>query len=206
MTMKVLLATRSAGKLRELHPLLAAAGYEAIDLRAAGITESAEEDALEQFVTFEENALAKAHYFLARTGLPTIADDSGLCVRALGERPGVHSKRFSGRSDLSGLALDEANSAAVLAAVAGLEDRAAKYVCVAAFADWTRGVATRGECAGRIVDDRRGDEGFGYDPWFVSDELGVSFAEATREAKEVVSHRGRAFRALLAALAHPAEG
>ena len=131
MTMKVLLATRSAGKLRELHPLLAAAGYEAIDLRAAGITESAEEDALEQFVTFEENALAKAHYFLARTGLPTIADDSGLCVRALGERPGVHSKRFSGRSDLSGLALDEANSAAVLAAVAGLEDRAAKYVCVA---------------------------------------------------------------------------
>jgi XTP/dITP diphosphohydrolase len=201
MTQRVLIATRSAGKLRELRPLLAAAGFDAIDLRDAGVVASAEEEALEQFATFEENALAKAHYFLARTGLPTMADDSGLCVRALGDRPGVHSKRFSGRSDLDGEALDAANSAHLLASVAGVADRAAKYVCVAAYADWTRGVAVRGECAGRIVDDRRGGEGFGYDPWFVSDELGITFGEASREAKEGISHRGRAFRGLLAALA-----
>jgi XTP/dITP diphosphohydrolase len=198
---RVLLATRSAGKLRELQPLLAAAGVDVVDLRTLGLPVSAEEEALEQFATFEENALAKAHYFLARTGLPTLADDSGLCVRALGGAPGVRSKRFSGRDDLQGVTLDEANSAALLAAVAPQADRAAHYVCVAAYADWHWATTARGECHGHIVDDRRGQEGFGYDPWFVSQELGTTFGEADREAKEQVSHRGRAFRSLLAALA-----
>jgi XTP/dITP diphosphohydrolase len=200
-SVRVLVATRSAGKLRELLPLLAGAGFDAIDLAAAGVAPSAEEEALEQFATFEQNALAKAHYFLARTGLPTLADDSGLCVRALGGAPGVHSKRYSGRRDLEGVALDEANSTALLAAVGPLPDRAAHYVCVAAFADWQWATTARGECHGRIVDERRGGEGFGYDPWFVSDELGVTFGEADRATKEEVSHRGRAFRGLLGALA-----
>jgi XTP/dITP diphosphohydrolase len=199
-TRRVLVATRSAGKLRELGPLLVAAGFEAIDLAAAGVAPSPEEDALERFDTFEENALAKAHYFLARTGLPTFADDSGLCVRALGDAPGVRSKRFSGRDDLVGEALDEANNATLLAAVATQADRAARYVCVAAYADWHRGLALRGETTGRIVDARRGAGGFGYDPWFHSDDLGITFGEASREAKEAISHRGRAFRALLDAL------
>lgn len=201
MTARLLLATRSDGKLRELLPLAAAAGYEAVHLAMLDLPESAEERALEQFDTFAENALAKAHYFLARTGLPTIADDSGLCVRALGERPGVRSKRFSGRDDLSGLALDAANSAALQQAVAGVADRSASYRCAAAFATWDWATVAEGRCTGRIVDTPRGTGGFGYDPWFVSDDLGCTFAEASIEAKEAVSHRGRAMRALFERLA-----
>jgi len=199
--MRVLLATRSAGKLRELHPLAQAAGLDVVNLATLGLPESAEELAIEQFETFEENALAKAHYFLARTGLPTIADDSGLCVRALGDRPGVRSKRFSGRDDLRGHDLDAANSSALIAALAGVEDRVAAYRCAAAYADWRWATVAEGRCEGRIVDVPRGDGGFGYDPWFVSDDLGCTFAEASVEAKEAVSHRGRAVRALLALVA-----
>lgn len=197
----ILLATRSAGKLRELKPLFAAAGLAVIDLAEAGVAPSAEEDALERFDTFERNALAKAHYFLARSGLPTVADDSGLEVSALGGAPGVRSKRWSGRSDLDGQALDDANNQALLRALTRVAERSARYVCAAAFADWSRGVAVRGVTTGVIVDDARGAHGFGYDPYFVSDELGVTFGEATREAKEMVSHRGRAFRALLKQIA-----
>ena len=197
MSEPILLATRSAGKLRELKPLFAVAGLAVIDVSEAGVAPSAEEDALERFDTFERNALAKAHYFLARSGLPTVADDSGLEVTALGGAPGVRSKRWSGRTDLEGQALDDANNEALLRALAGIADRAARYVCAAAFADWTQGVVVRGVTTGSMVDVGRGAHGFGYDPYFVSDELGVTFGEATREAKEVVSHRGRAFRALL---------
>jgi XTP/dITP diphosphohydrolase len=197
----ILLATRSAGKLRELKPLFAAAGLAVVDLTEAGVALSAEEGALERFDTFERNALAKAHYFLARSGLPTVADDSGLEVAALGGAPGVRSKRWSGRTDLDGQALDDANNVALLGALSGVADRTARYVCAAAFADWTRGVVVRGVTTGVIVDDARGVHGFGYDPYFESDELGVTFGEATREAKEVVSHRGRAFRALLGEVA-----
>ena len=196
MSEPLLLATRSAGKLRELKPLLADAGFSAIDLTEAGLTPSAEEDALERFTTFELNALAKAHYFLARSGLPTIADDSGLQVAALDGAPGVRSKRWSGRADLEGQALDDANNAALLAALDGVADTRARYVCVAAYADWTFGATTRGESGGRVVREPRGQNGFGYDPYFLSDELGRTFGAASREAKEAISHRGRAFRAL----------
>src|SRR5690242_17994332 len=98
----MLLATRSAGKLRELRPLFAAGGIGVVDLNDAGIAESGAEDGLEIYSTFEENALAKARYFAALSGRPTLADDSGLAVEALGGRPGVMSKRWSGRVDLSG--------------------------------------------------------------------------------------------------------
>lgn len=200
MSAPLLLATRSEGKLRELRPLFASAGLEIVDLAAAGIAPSAEEDLLEQFETFEENALAKAHYFLARSGLATLADDSGLEVAALNGAPGVRSKRWSGRADLQGQALDDANNAALLAALDTKTDKSARYVCVAAYADWSFGVAVRGESAGRVLPAPRGAGGFGYDPFFLSDELGVTFGEASRERKEAISHRGRAFHALLKAL------
>ena len=107
----ILLGTRNSGKVVEMRTLLEAAGLEVMGLDALGIAETAREEQLEVFETFEENALAKARYFAERSGLATIADDSGLEVFALGGRPGVRSKRFSGRSDLHGRALDDANNA-----------------------------------------------------------------------------------------------
>ena len=199
---RLLLATRSAGKLRELRPMLERAGFDALDLRDAGIPESAEEDDLERFDTFEDNALAKARHFHRVSGLPTVADDSGLEVAALGGRPGVHSKRFSGRTELSGQSLDDANNERLVAKLGGSADRKARYVCVAAFVEGATEVVRRGETTGRILRVKSGGpDGFGYDPWFFSDDLGRSFADATADEKEAVSHRGRAFRALLDALA-----
>lgn len=201
----LLLATRSAGKLRELHPLFEAAGIDVIDLAAAGIPEEeAEESALERFETFEENALAKARYFHARSGgMPTVADDSGLEVRALGDRPGVHTKRWSGRTDLQGEALDAANNQKLLQELEGCTDRRARYVCVAAYVNGATERTFRGETTGRILRAPRGTGGFGYDPLFESDDLAVTFAEADRAAKERVSHRGRAFAQLVAWLRDP---
>ena len=202
MSRTLLLATRSTGKLRELRPMFARAGFDAVDLREAGIAESAEEDGLERFETFEENALAKARHFHLVSRLPTVSDDSGLVVDALGGRPGVHSKRFSGRTDLAGQALDEANNERLVTELGGSTDRGARYVCVAAFVDGATELVRRGESSGRILRERSGGrDGFGYDPWFFSDDLGRSFADATAEEKEAVSHRGRAFRALLDSLA-----
>ncbi len=196
----ILLATRSAGKLHELEPLFAAAGYAVLSLGETPIAESAEEDAIEAFDTFEENALAKARYFHVHYGGPVVADDSGLVVEALGGAPGVRSKRWSGRSDLTGRALDDANNARLLGSLRDVSDRRARYVCAAAYVDGDRELVRVGETRGVIVDTGRGTQGFGYDPFFVSSELGVTFGEASREAKEAVSHRGRAFRALLDAL------
>ena len=201
MSTTVLLATRSAGKLRELSPLLAELGLEARTLGGAGIAEDPGEAAVEAFDSFEANALAKARHFHLRSGLPTVADDSGLAVDALGGRPGVHSKRWCGRDGLVGPALDEANNAALLAALAGERDRRAHYVCVAAYVDGASELLVRGETHGVIARTPRGVGGFGYDPVFVSDELGCSFGEAPFEDKQRVSHRARAFRALIVQLA-----
>jgi XTP/dITP diphosphohydrolase len=197
------LATRNAGKLRELRPLFADAGIEVIDLLEAGISESPEEDALECFDTFEANALAKARWFAERvSGRPVVADDSGLEVAALRGAPGVRSKRWSGRSDLSGAALDAANNALLVERLRGVRDRHARFVCAAAWCDGARELVARGEVTGLIVepDEVRGAHGFGYDPLFRSDELGMTLAEATVPQKQAVSHRGRAFTALLAQL------
>ena len=193
----VLLATRSEGKLRELRPLFEAAGIAVADLREAGLAPSPDEDVVEAFDTFEVNALAKARYFHALTGRPTVADDSGLEVDVLHGHPGVRSKRWSGRTDLSGQALDDANNARLLAALRDVADPAARYVCAAAFCDGAREEVIRGETAGVIVREPRGEHGFGYDPYFLSAELGATFGESARDVKEGVSHRGRAFRALL---------
>jgi XTP/dITP diphosphohydrolase len=180
--------------------LFEARGLEALDLGEAGLQEEPREHALEAFTTFEENALAKARYFFARTDVPTVADDSGLMVDALGGRPGVHSKRWSGRADLRGQALDDENNRTLLQALAGVPDRRARYVCVAAYVDGVREIVCRGEVRGVIVDRPSGSGGFGYDPYFVADELGRTFGEVSRGEKERVSHRARAFKALLAEL------
>ena len=197
---QILLATRSSGKLRELHGILASAGLAGITLDDAGIEESPDEEHIEVFDTFEANALAKARYFHRLSGLPTMADDSGLSVRALRRAPGVYSKRYSGRADLSGQALDDANNLKLLRSLRGCDDRSASYSCAAAYVDDDLELVTMGETHGSVIEDPRGREGFGYDPYFFSSELGKTFGEAATEEKQEVSHRGRAFRALVAAL------
>lgn len=203
----VLLATRNAGKLRELLPMLTAAGIRAETLADAGIAESPDEDELEKFDSFEENALAKARWFSTITGgRIVLADDSGLVVGALDGRPGVRSKRWAGHTLLSGQALDQANNAHLLSELdrvgaVGLRERSASYVCAAACA-WSDGsLVAIGRTDGHILITPAGDGGFGYDPYFWSDDLRAPFAEVSREAKQSVSHRGRAFRRLLDAMA-----
>ncbi len=193
----MLLATRNAGKLRELRPLFAARGIVTTDLATLGVDEEpAAEDGVEVHDTFEGNALAKAQYFHEVTGgVATVADDSGLEVAALGGAPGVRSRRWTAEGT------DVANNARLVASMAGVSDRRARFVCAAAFVGLGVALVRRGEVAGRIVDAARGAGGFGYDPHFLSDELGRTFAEASLEEKARVSHRARAFGALLAALA-----
>jgi XTP/dITP diphosphohydrolase len=193
----LLLATRSAGKLRELRPLFAFAGLNVVSLDEIGLAECADEDDLECHDTFEANALAKARYFHERSGgMPTVADDSGLEVAALGGEPGVRSKRWSGAA-ATGHALDAANNALLQLRLADHADRSARFVCAAAFVGGDVEIVRRGETAGEIVAAAEGASGFGYDPYFHSTELGVTFGVASIAQKERVSHRGRAFRALV---------
>ena len=150
---RFLLATRSEGKLRELREIFRGFGLDVVDLSTLGIPETTDEDDLEQFETFEENALAKARYFFQLSGeMATFGDDSGMCVDALGGEPGVYSKRWSGRDDLDRDALDAANNAKLVARVreakAEQGDRftdAARYVSVAAFKDAIGEATRRGE-------------------------------------------------------------
>jgi XTP/dITP diphosphohydrolase len=198
---EILLATRSEGKLRELRPLFARAGLAVVDLRDAGIVETPVEDTLEVHATFEENAVAKARYFHQLSGRPTAADDSGLVVPALGGRPGVLSKRWSGRTDLSGQSLDDENNRLLILGLQNAQDRRAFYVCAAAYVDDGRELVCRGETHGHVAEAARGCGGFGYDPYFFSDELGRTFGEVSTEEKARVSHRARAFEALVERLA-----
>jgi XTP/dITP diphosphohydrolase len=198
---RVLVATRNAGKLDELRPMFAAIGLEVVDLGSAGIPETPDEDAIEAFDTFEANALAKArHFHQASGGLPTVADDSGLEVLALGGAPGVRSKRYAAAD--AGVSQTDANNARLLGALADAEDRRARFVCAVALVDAGRELVVRGETTGVITRKARGAGGFGYDPLFLSDDLGVTLAEAGAAAKARVGHRGRAFAALVTALGH----
>lgn len=183
-------------------------GLRVVDVAALGIPVLPEEEDLEAFDTFEENALAKARYFYRLSGgVPTFGDDSGMCVDALNGEPGVYSKRWSGRSDVSGEALDAANNAKLVARMRdarsaqgnSFADRA-RYVSVAAFKDVAGEVFRRGEIAGRVLEQPRGKGGFGYDPYFEAPDLGGTFAESSIENTAANSHRSRAFRALLTAL------
>jgi XTP/dITP diphosphohydrolase len=202
----LLLATRSAGKLRELGPMIREAGFVPLTLDDLGIPIAPEEESVEAFDTFEANAMAKARYFIARArgaggqvvSPPTavLADDSGLEVTALAGAPGVRSKRFSG-SALEGQALDDANNAKLMGALRGATDRRARYVCVAAIVSERGEWHARGSCDGVMLESPRGEDGFGYDPYFFSDELKKTFGEATRVEKEAVSHRARAVAAVI---------
>ena len=202
----ILVATRSPGKMRELRTLFQDAGRAILSLDEAGIAEDPAEDALETADTFEENARLKARYFHARTGRPTVADDSGIEVLALDGAPGVRSKRWSARPDLTGQALDDANNALLLERLAGIADRRARYVCAAAYHDGVMEIVERGTVEGRITEAPQGSNGFGYDPYFESMELGATFGVASAEAKARVSHRARAFTKLLRRLESPPLG
>lgn len=194
----LVLATRSAGKIRELTALCAAEGVAVETLDALGIVETSAEDALEVYETFLENAQAKARYFAARVpGRVVLAEDSGLVVDALGGAPGVRSKRWTG-SRATGAQLDAENNAALARALHAVADRSARYVCAAVCVSPVAEWSSEGRVEGRILDAPRGSGGFGYDPWFFSAELGCGFGEATREEKARVSHRARAVRAVLA--------
>ena len=194
------LATRSPDKLRELRDLFRARGHSVVSLNELGVKVVPEEESIENADSFEENALAKARFFGGRLSCPVLADDSGLEVAALSGRPGVFSKRWSGRSDFSGKQLDDANNARLVAELSSMRDRRARYVCAAALRCGDRELIAVGSTEGLILDLPRGTHGFGYDPYFFSEELGKTFGEATLEEKQSVSHRARAFRALLAAL------
>lgn len=193
----LLVATRSGGKLRELRPMFRAAGIDVVDLDVAGLAETGAEDGLETGTTFEENAVAKARHFHALSGLATVADDSGLEVAALAGAPGVFSKRWSARPELHGQALDDANNALLLSRLERSDDRRARYVCAAAYCDGDREIVERRETRGEIMRAPVGENGFGYDPYFFSEELRRSFGEVSLEEKACVSHRARAFAALL---------
>jgi XTP/dITP diphosphohydrolase len=203
---KLLAATRSAGKQREFRRVLEPAGIEVVFPDEVGAHEKPVEELLETGETFEANARRKAEHFARRTWLPTVADDSGLEVFALGGAPGVRSKRWAGATG-SVEQVDQANNAELLRRLAGASKsrRRARYRCVLVLVRTPGAVpeSFEGACAGRILEAPAGTGGFGYDPLFWSDELGKSFGEATPEEKDRVSHRGRALRALAEALALP---
>ena len=197
--MKFLAATRSPGKQREIRRILAGSGIEAVFPDEIGLAELPAEAALESGESYEANARRKAEFFARLSSLPTFADDSGLEVLALGGAPGVRSRRWSGASGTD-QQVDAANNAELVKRLAGTPParRLARYRCVVVFLHSSSAVPTicQGDCTGRILEEPRGTDGFGYDPYFLSDELGKTFGEASPREKDTVSHRGRALRAL----------
>jgi XTP/dITP diphosphohydrolase len=191
----LVLASRNEGKLAELRRILGP-DFDLVPLPAAA------PDVAETGATFEENALLKAHAAVAVTGLPAVADDSGLTVDALNGMPGVLSARWSGHPS-GAPGTDEANLRLVLAQLSETppERRGGGFVCAAAVAfPGGRAHVVRGEIRGTVLDAPRGTGGFGYDPIFQPEGSALTTAELTPEAKDAISHRGRAFRALAADL------
>ncbi|HZN96820.1 MAG TPA: non-canonical purine NTP pyrophosphatase [Gemmatimonadales bacterium] len=201
--MKLLVATRSPGKQREVRRLLAGSEIDVVFPDEAGAHRSQAEDRLELGDSFAANARAKAEYFSKQTGLPTVADDSGLEVFALGGEPGVRSRRWAGAEGTE-KEVDAANNALLLSRLSGAPEnkRRARYRCVLVLYRKPNGFPEtfEGACTGRVLASPAGTSGFGYDPLFWSDDLQKSFGEATDEEKDAVSHRARAFRALRAAI------
>lgn len=193
--MQLVLATRNAHKVREMHALLVAAGFDVVGMDQFP---ALPEDLPESGDSFEHNAAEKARFVAAATGLPALADDSGLEVEALGWGPGVYSKRYSVEGT------DEANNQRLLRDLAGVEQRRARYRCVLALAlpsdpsGPPGAVATvDGACAGQIGHAPLGTGGFGYDPYFWPDDVpGRTMAELSLAEKNRISHRGRALARL----------
>ena len=198
--MRVVVASRNRHKLGEIGVLLAKAG---LPWDLVSVDQVAPDCALlEEEPTFEGNALSKARQAAASSGLPALADDSGIEVDALGGAPGVYSARWSGEP-----CDDARNNQRMLRELAGVppERRTARYRCVAAFVDPARGleIVRAGTCEGRLLESPRGTGGFGYDPLFLVESLGRTMAEITLEEKNRLSHRAAAFRQLARALVQP---
>jgi XTP/dITP diphosphohydrolase len=194
MTQKLILASNNAGKLKEFNALLATVGYDVQPQGAFGVPE-----ADEPFHTFVENALAKARHAARLTGLPALADDSGVCVNALGGAPGVYSARYASMATGEPKS-DARNSAKLIADLAPHADKSAYYYCVLVFvrhAEDPQPVIADGAWHGVIQAEARGDGGFGYDPHFYIPALGRTTAELAAEEKNRLSHRGQALRALV---------
>lgn len=194
--MKLYCATTNPGKLREFQH---AAREYGIDIEIVpGMREIAPPE--ESGKTFEENAALKAEYYSRHAQGPLFADDSGLEVDALGGEPGVRSARYAGDD-----ASDEDNNRRLIEKLRGVENRAARFVCVIAVAEAGRAIGTfRGAVEGRIVDNAKGPNGFGYDPHFFHEPFGCTFGEATADMKMGASHRGQALRAMLARMGRTA--
>lgn len=189
--MEICAATGNAGKLKELRRILEAQGHTVKSQKELGITLEPDETG----TTFEENALIKATAICEASGLPTVADDSGLEVDALNGEPGVYTARYCGRHGD-----DEANNDKLLANLEGLpkEKRSAKFVsAVCLYLPDGRSLTTRGECPGWIGFERRGTNGFGYDPIFNVEQYDDrSYAQLTTQEKDAISHRGKALARL----------
>ena len=188
---KLVIASNNPGKLREFQAMLAPLGIEVLTQAQLGIDE-----AEEPHCTFVENALAKARHVSRASGLPALADDSGICVDALGGAPGVLSARYAGNSPKS----DQRNNEKLLQDMQGVADRRAHYYCVLVLvrhADDPQPLIAEGEWHGEIAHEERGDGGFGYDPLFWLPKLGKMSAELTHDEKAQISHRALALKALL---------
>lgn len=189
---RLVVASHNAGKVREIAALLAPLGVEAVSASELGLPEPEETEA-----TFVGNAALKARAAAAASGLPALADDSGLEVFALGRAPGVYSARWAGQGRDFRAAMER-----VWSELEGRPDRSARFVCVLALAEPDGAVQTfEGEARGEIVWPPRGEKGFGYDPIFVPDRHQRTFGEMSHEEKLPLTHRARAFEKLLAALA-----
>ncbi|HYC44808.1 MAG TPA: RdgB/HAM1 family non-canonical purine NTP pyrophosphatase [Burkholderiales bacterium] len=197
---KLVAASGNPGKLREFRQMLEPLGYEIVPQSELGIAEAEEPHA-----TFVENALAKARHASCAARMPAFADDSGICVAALGGEPGVHSARYA--SDAAALtrdAQDEANNRKLVAALADRTQRGAHYYCVIVLvrhAEDPEPLIAEGRWHGEVIDTPRGANGFGYDPYFHLPALGRTAAELDPAAKNRLSHRGQALRELVSRLA-----
>jgi len=187
---KLIIASGNPGKLREIGQILKPLGFEVLPQSDFAVPECPE-----PHVTFIENCLAKARHASLHTGLPALADDSGICVEALNGAPGIYSARYAGEPKS-----DERNNEKLVAALKGQSNRRAHYYCVIVLvrhADDPEPLIAEGRWQGEIIDAPRGAGGFGYDPHFYLPEFGRTGAELTANEKNAVSHRGKALRELV---------
>lgn len=187
---KLVIASNNPGKLREIGAILDPLGFEVLPQSAFNIPE-----AEEPHCTFIENCLAKARHASAHSGLPALADDSGICVDALNGAPGVYSARFAGEPKS-----DERNNQKLIELLQGQSNRKAHYYCVIVLVRWPEDpqpLIAEGSFHGEVIDAPRGSGGFGYDPYFLIPELGQTGAELPFELKNRISHRGKALAQLV---------
>ncbi|MGD9786801.1 MAG: RdgB/HAM1 family non-canonical purine NTP pyrophosphatase [Sulfuricellaceae bacterium] len=187
---KLVIASNNAGKLREIGAILGPLGFEALPQSAFNIPE-----AEEPHCTFVENCLAKARHASLHSGLPALADDSGICVDALNGAPGVYSARFAGEPKS-----DQRNNEKLIELLQDQPNRKAHYYCVMVLVRWPEDpqpIIAEGAWHGEIIDTPRGDGGFGYDPYFLVPEYGKTGAELPMEVKNGISHRGQALAQLV---------